>query len=252
MKISLCFSGGALRAAAQVGVLRFLEEQGVEIGAVSGSSAGAVVALLVAAGRGSGEIEGFLRTLRRRDLFRLGGRPGLFSLEGVREWLEKALGVLAYEDLAIPCYACVTELANARTHYLHSGDPIANVVASSALTPIFGPREVGGFLAIDGGFSDNLPVKPLLKHGFPVLALNVNPVAGEKPENFRSMLLKSLMIMLNSNIRPSRELSDAYLEITGVAGMGLFDFKKIDEALEAGYREIQDAWPELKKELGKR
>jgi len=249
MKIALCFSGGALRAAAQIGVLRFLEDEGVEIVAVSGSSAGAMVALFVAAGWKSAKIEAFLKKLRRRDLFRFDRHPGLFSLSGVERLLRRELGEARYEDLHLPCYTCVTELESARTRYLGSGDPVENVLASSSLTPLFSPRRIDGVWYIDGGFSDNLPVRPLKELGVPVLSLNVNPLEGGLPENFRSLLMRSLMIMLNSNIRPSRALSDAHLEIQGVAQMHLFDFTMLDEAIEAGYRETQEAWPELREKL---
>lgn len=250
MKIALTLSGGALRAAAQIGALRFLEDRGVEIAAVSGSSAGAVVALLLAVGWDTRRIEGFLRSLRKRDLFRLSRHPGIFSLAGVERLLRRELGPLDYGRLGIPCITCVTELESAHSRYLDSGDPIDNVLASSSLTPLFSPRQIDGVWYIDGGFSDNLPVRPLKELGLPVLSLNVNPVEGGVPESFRSLLLRSLMIMLNSNIRPSRELSDAHLEIVGVAQMHLFDFGKLDEALESGYRELEAAWPDLKQKLG--
>jgi NTE family protein len=249
MKIGLCFSGGALRAAAQIGALRWLEEAEIEIAAVSGSSAGAIVALLVAAGWESGRIETFLRSLRKRDLFRFSREPGLFSLRGVEKVLRRELGAIGYGSLAIPCYTCVTDLESARSRYLGTGDPVENVLASSSLTPLFSPRKIGERWYIDGGFSDNLPVLPLKEHGWPVLSLNVNPLEGGVPEDFRSLLMRSLMIMLNSNIRPSRELSDAHLEIAGVARMHLFDFSKLDEALEAGYRELRAAWPDLRQKL---
>jgi len=250
MKISLCFSGGALRAAAQIGALRWLEESGVEIASVSGSSAGGIVALMVAAGWESRRIETFLRSLRKRDLFRLSSDPGLFTLQGVERVLYRELGRIDYESLRIPCHTCVTELKTARSRYLDSGDPVANVLASSSLTPLFSPRQIDGVWYIDGGFSDNLPVRPLKIYGYPILSLNVNPVEGEVPTNFRSLLMRSLMIMLNSNIRPSRELSDAHLEIRGVAQMHLFDFSRLDDALEAGYREMRGAWPDLAQKLG--
>ena len=252
MKIGLCFSGGALRAAAQIGALRWLEEAEVEIAAVSGSSAGAMVAFLIAADWKSGEIEAFLRSLRKRDLFRLSREPGIFSLRGVERRLRESLGGLSYDDLRIPFHTCVTELESARSRYLDSGDPVANVLASSSLTPLFSPRQIDGVWYIDGGFSDNLPVQPLRQHGLPILSLNVNPLEGGVPEDFRSLLMRSLMIMLNSNIRPSRELSDAHLEIMGVGRMHLFDFSMLDEALEAGYREMREAWPDLRQKLERR
>ncbi|WP_292662772.1 patatin-like phospholipase family protein [Nitratifractor sp.] len=252
MKIALCLSGGALRAAAQIGALRFLEERGVRIAAVSGSSAGAVAALLLAAGWESRRIEGFLRSLRRRDLFRPERGPGIFGLGGVERLLRRELGELRYEALSIPCYSCLTELKTGKSCYLHSGDPIANVLASSSLTPLFGPREIDGVSFIDGGFSDNLPVMPLKAHSLPILSLDVNPLPAAMPTGFRDLLLHSVMIVLNRNIRPSLAMSDAALQFRSVAGMHLFDFRAAKEALRGGYREMEAAWPELERRLRER
>ncbi|WP_456429586.1 patatin-like phospholipase family protein [Nitratifractor sp.] len=252
MKIALCLSGGALRASAQIGALRFLEERGVRIGAVSGSSAGAVVALLLAAGWESRRIEDFLRSLRRRDLFRPERGPGIFGLGGVEKLLRSTLGELRYEELSIPCYSCVTELKTGKCRYLNAGDPIANVLASSSLTPLFGPRKIDGVSFIDGGFSDNLPVTPLKAHALPILSLDVNPLPTVMPGGFRDLLLHSVMIVLNRNIRPSLAMSDAYLQFRSVAGMHLFDFRAVGEALRGGYREIEAAWPGLERRLRER
>jgi NTE family protein len=146
----------------------------------------------------------------------------------------------------------VTELESARSRYLNTGDPIANALASCALTPLFSPRTIEGVRYIDGGFSDNLPVRPLRDRGLPVLSLNVNALSRKPLRSFRTLLRHSLMVMLNSNIRPSRELSDAYLEIQGVAEMSIFAFSELDDALEAGYREMRAAWPALRQKLERR
>ncbi|WP_456458289.1 patatin-like phospholipase family protein [Nitratifractor sp.] len=249
MRIALCLSGGALRAAAQIGALRFLEERGVRVEAVSGSSAGAVVALLLAAGWESRRIESFLRSLRRWDLFRPRRGPGIFGLGGVEALLRRELGELRYEALSIPCYSCVTELKTGKSRYLNAGDPIVNVLASSSLTPLFGPRKIDGVDCIDGGFSDNLPVTPLKAHSLPILSLDVNPLPTVTPRGFRDLLLHSVMIVLNHNIRPSLAMSDAHLQFRSVAGMHLFDFRAVEEALRGGYREIESAWPGLERRL---
>uniref|UniRef100_UPI0025E4BF42 patatin-like phospholipase family protein n=1 Tax=Nitratifractor sp. TaxID=2268144 RepID=UPI0025E4BF42 len=227
------------------------EEQGVEIGAVSGSSAGAMIALLIAAGWRSDQMEAFLHSLKKRQIFRLGRGPGIFSLEGVGTRLREALGPLEYGDLQIPCYSCVTDLQSARSRYLNSGDPIANVLASSSLTPLFHPRQIDQNWYIDGGFSDNLPVRPLLAHALPVLSINVNPLEAGVPDSFRSLLIRSILIMLNNNIRPSIGLAQAHLEVQGVATMHPFEFSKVDMALESGYLEMKKHWSSFEKKLQK-
>ena len=71
MKITLSLSGGGLRGAAHVGVIKFLEEQGVEVTAVAGSSAGAIVGLFLAAGHSSDEMYQFLKDLEKRESLKL-------------------------------------------------------------------------------------------------------------------------------------------------------------------------------------
>ncbi len=244
-KIAVAFSGGALRAAAHIGVIRFLEEKGVHIGAVSGSSAGAMIALFVAAGLSSDEMESFLFSIKKRDLFSLSRGTGFFSLKNIESMLRERLGVLDYEELDIPCFSCVTELNSAHTVYLDRGDPISNVIASSSLTPIFDPYEIDEVWYADGGFSDNLPVRPLLQYDMKTLAVNVNPLKDGVPDSFRSLTMRSILLMLHSNILPSVSLCDFFLEVVDVSDMNIFDFRSLEKAVEAGYDEMRSFWKNI-------
>lgn len=249
MKIALSFSGGGLRGAAHVGAIKFLEEQGVEITAVSGSSAGAMVALMLATGHSSDEIYVFLKNIEKQDLFKLSTKMGIFSLKNLEKKLYDFIGARRYDEMKIPLYTCVTDINSGESLYLNSGDPVANTIASSSLTPTFEAKEIEGKLYVDGGFSDNLPVRPLKESGEKVLAINVNPLTGGNPKGFKSLLIRSILIMLHANVRPSKKITDAYIDIEGVARMHLFNFKEIDGAYEAGYNEIKKKWNELKLKL---
>ncbi|MEA3418155.1 MAG: patatin-like phospholipase family protein [Campylobacterota bacterium] len=249
MRIALGFSGGGLRGAAHVGVIKFLEEQGVEITAVSGSSAGAVVALMLANGISSDDMYAFLKDIEKQDLFKLSTNPGLFSLKNLEKKLYDFIGVKRYNEMKIPLYTCVTDINSGESLYLNSGDPVANTIASSSLTPTYEAKEIEGKLYVDGGFSDNLPVRPLKALGEKVLAINVNPLTGGNPKGFKSLLVRSILIMLHANVRHSKKITDAYIDIEGVARMHLFNFKEIDGAYEAGYNELKEQWNELKQKL---
>jgi NTE family protein len=249
MRIALSFSGGGLRGAAHIGVLKFLEEEGVEISAVSGSSAGAMVALMVASGMNADQIYTFLKQIKQKDLFRLSTNPGLFTLKNLEDKLYELITARSYEEMHIPLYTCVTDINTAESIYLDSGDPIANTIASSSLTPIFEAKEIDGKQYADGGFSDNLPVSPLKMIGEKVLAINVNPLTGGNPKGFKSLLVRSILIMLHANVRPSQKITDAYIDIEGVARMHLFNFKEMDDAYRAGYGEMKEKWRELKEKL---
>ncbi|MEY3090011.1 MAG: hypothetical protein RL113_327 [Pseudomonadota bacterium] len=250
MKIALSLSGGGLRAAAHAGALKFLREQNVEIAAVSGSSAGAIVALMIANGESAENILDFLHDLSKKDLFRLTRNPGLFTLKKLEKKLKQHIGDKTYGQLQIPFYSCVTDINSGESVYLCDGDPILNTIASSSLTPIFEAKMLeNGKLYVDGGLSDNLPVTPLKTFQEKILAINVNPLVGGDPKGFKSLFIRTILIMLNANVKPAREIADGYLDIEGVARMQLFDFDEIDNAFRIGYETIAGQWDELKQKL---
>ena len=250
MKITLSLSGGGLRGAAHVGAIKFLEEQGVEVTAVSGSSAGAIVGLFLAVGFSSDEMLDFLTNLEKKELFVwANGDVGLFKMEKLEKKLEETLQVKSFDDLKIPFTICVTNIATGESEYIDKGNPIEYTVASSTITPLFRAKEIGNNAYIDGGFSNNLPVEPMKKYKEKNLAININPLRGEELDSFKSLMIRSILIMIRSNSMPAKKLTDAFYEVKGVANMHLFDFSEIESAYEAGYNELKEQWDELSKKL---
>ncbi len=250
MKITLSLSGGGLRGAAHVGAIRFLEEQGVEVTAVAGSSAGAIVGLFLASGLKSDEMLDFLKSLEKKELFAwASGAIGIFKMERFEKKLSEQLGVENYSDLKIPLYTCVTDIDTGDAHYINSGNPISYTIASSSITPLFSAKKIGAYSFIDGGFSDNLPVKPLKSYYEKSLAININPLIKEDISTFKSLAIRSILIMIRSNSMPSKKLADAFLEVKGVAKMHLFNFDEIEMAYMAGYNEIKEQWDVLSQKL---
>jgi len=251
MKITLSLSGGGLRGAAHIGVIKFLEEQGVEVTAVAGSSAGAIVGLFLSAGLKSDKMLDFLKNLERKELFVWAtASVGVFSMKRLETKLHDIVNIQSYDALKIPFYTCVTDIDTGEHCYINQGNPIAYTIASSTITPLFEAKNIGEHWYIDGGFSDNLPVKPLKKYKEKNLAININPLRGERLNSFKSLLIRSILIMIRSNSISAKKLSDAYFEIKGVTNMHLFDFSEIDMAYQAGYNEIKEHWGELSEKLG--
>ncbi len=250
MKITLSLSGGGLRGAAHVGAIKFLEEQGVEVTAVSGSSAGAIVGLFLAAGLKSDDMLEFLKSLEKKELFAwASGDIGLFKMERLENKLHETLNIKDYSELKIPLHTCVTNIDTGEPSYINSGDVVAYTIASSTITPLFAAKIIGENAYIDGGFSDNLPVKPLQTYNEKSLAININPLRGEELSTFKSLTIRSILIMIRSNSIPAKKLADAFFEVKGVANMHLFNFYEIDMAYEAGYSELKEQWEKLSKKL---
>src|SRR5512146_2985924 len=124
--IVLALGGGGARGMAHIGVLRFLENQGFRIRAVAGTSIGAVIAALYAAGLPPGELE---RRLAGIEPARLYGRllsdgAGLLSLRELAAWLSEQLGEVHFEELKLPCAVVAVDLHSRLPIFLRQGSVV--------------------------------------------------------------------------------------------------------------------------------
>ena len=146
---------------AHIGIIRELMAQGVAIDVVAGTSIGAVVGACHAAGR-LDALESFARRLNRRRVFAmmdlsLGG-SALIGGTRLRRRLERELGDLRIEQLALPFAAVATELGSGREVCIGSGDVVDAVRASYALPGIFEPLLIDRRWLFDGAMSNPVPV----------------------------------------------------------------------------------------------
>ncbi|NQD38966.1 BamA/TamA family outer membrane protein [Permianibacter sp. IMCC34836] len=193
-KVGLALSGGGARGAAHVGVLKQLEAHGIPIDCIAGTSMGAVVGGLYAAGYSVDEIDSIYRQLdwssgfrdkpQRGDLsFRrkqddrrylvdldIGFRNGEFRLprgllEGqnlklvLKTLTRRAATVHDFDHLAVPFRAVAADLETGESVPLGSGDLADAIHASMAIPGVYDPVEHDGRLLVDGGVADNLPVQ---------------------------------------------------------------------------------------------
>ena len=151
---TLAMSSGFFGFFAHAGVISVLEEEGLVPARLCGSSAGALVGGLWAAGLPAQRIRAELLALRREHFW--DPRPGLGVLRGAlfRARLEAALPVRTFEALPRPLAVSAFDLAARRTAVLRSGALAPALHASCALPLLFQPVRVGGRLYLDGGVLD--------------------------------------------------------------------------------------------------
>jgi predicted acylesterase/phospholipase RssA len=180
--LHVSFSGGEARGYAHVGALYAIERLGLRIAEVSGTSIGALVAALVAAGFSAADVARVGCTLRRRDVFRLAwpdlrslmriGRPdlargpGLWTLAPYERTVDALLRGARFSDLAVPCAIQATDLRDARpVHFrreTHPDLPVARAVAAAAALPgLMRPVAWAGRLFADGGAYVRLRAVPI-------------------------------------------------------------------------------------------
>ncbi|MCB8945837.1 MAG: patatin-like phospholipase family protein [Ardenticatenaceae bacterium] len=158
-RVGLALGGGSVRGFAHFGVLTVLEEANIPIDIVAGTSAGAIIGALYAAGMSLNQIE----TAAEQMSWRNNTRPilstdGLLTLDPMAVWLKEMLGDLHFEDLALPFACAATDLQTGEPVVLASG-PLASAVQASCSVPgIITPVRRNGRLLCDGGITNNVPV----------------------------------------------------------------------------------------------
>ena len=163
-KIGLALSCGGARGLAHVGVIQVLEEEGIPISAIAGTSMGAYIGALWAAGLNGTKLEALAREIKdRKTLLRLldprfPPSEGLIRGDKIRKHLERSLGGLSFSDLATPLLVIATDLDDLSAHVFDSGSVATAVHASSAIPGVCVPVRLNGRRYVDGGACEPLPV----------------------------------------------------------------------------------------------
>ncbi len=236
-KLGLALGGGAARGFAHLGVLKVLEEVGVVAEYVAGTSAGALVGALYAAGYSYRDILDTADGLNWGQL----GKPavptmGLLNPEPLEELVDELVEGADIEDLPIPFCAVVTDLVTASEVRLTKGKVSKAVRASCSVPGVFVPLEYDGMVLVDGGLTNNLPSEAARELGADwVVAVDLNEglAEGKVPNNIIDVITMSLMITFNrSNVR-GYSGSDMIIR-PALADFSYQDMNRRDELVAAG------------------
>jgi NTE family protein len=189
-RVALALGGGAAKGLAHVGVLKALEEDGVEVAAIAGTSMGSIVGALYARGMSGVEMEAFFASI---DWSRL-GRIMLRSPGGsaFHDLLRETLGNDPIEDLDLHFAAVCCNISDGEEVVLRRGGLADAVLASSAIPGILPPSVIDGATLVDGAMVTPVPVAPAaVMASDPVLAVNVlrPPSAGHSQKTVITRIL---------------------------------------------------------------
>jgi NTE family protein len=176
--IALALGGGCARGWAHIGALRALDEAGIEVSMIAGTSVGALVGGCYLAGK-LDELEEFARSLTRRRIFGLldisFGGGGLFGGMKLDARLREHLTGVRFEDLPKPFICVASEIRTGHEIWLSSGSLITAMRASYALPGVFEPVTCNKRVLVDGALVNPVPVSVCRAHEQPlVVAVNVS------------------------------------------------------------------------------
>lgn len=161
-KIGLALGSGAARGMAHIGVLKVLEQEQIPISAVSGTSIGALIGALYAAGVPVSEMEEIAKSVDWKKIARwVDPRvpvSGLIDGKRITRFFEELLPVRNFSDLKIPLAMLATDVETGESIVLKQGDLLTALRASIAFPGIFTPVNIGNRFLVDGGLCHPVPV----------------------------------------------------------------------------------------------
>lgn len=161
-RIALALGSGAARGLAHIGVLKVLENEGIPVDLIAGTSIGAAVGALYAAGVSARRLEKTMRELDWRALARLIDptlpTSGLIDGKRVATFVGELLPVATFEELRIPLAITATDVETGEEMIIRKGNLLEGLRASIAFPGIFTPVAFGERFLVDGGLTNPVPV----------------------------------------------------------------------------------------------
>lgn len=250
--IGVALGGGFARGIAHIGVLKVLEEEGIPIRIVAGTSVGALIGACYCSGLSVDELEQVAGNCRFTTFARWTlSRCGFASNDRMISFLTRTLKTKTFEDLRVPLAVTATDFNTGEGVVFHSGSIVDPVRASCAYPGMFLPVEIGGRYLVDGMLSHPVPTRPLRDMGANrVLAVHLKGTwtTGGPPRHLFDVIGQSFAIAQNAMSGVWRSAADLIVE-PDVAGFGYDDFKRAAELIQVGEKAMRAALPEVRKWL---
>ncbi|TPP11035.1 patatin-like phospholipase family protein [Rhizobium glycinendophyticum] len=273
-RVALALGGGAARGWAHIGVLRALEEEGIEVGMIAGTSIGALVGGCYLAGK-LDELEAFARSLTMRRIASLLdltiGGGGLLGGMRLTKRMQEHLEGLTVEQLPKPFVAVASELNSGHEVWIDGGNLITALRASYALPGIFEPVRCNNRTLIDGALVNPVPVSVCRAYEQPlVMAVNLHydlygrsavvkhkaSAPADQPQETQApnkvgltgVMVQAFNIIQDriSRARLAGDPPDLALH-PRLSDIGLSEFHRAGEAIERGYEETKARVTEIRR-----
>ncbi|WP_305070091.1 patatin-like phospholipase family protein [Flaviramulus sp. BrNp1-15] len=239
MNIGLVLSGGGMRGAAHIGVIKALEEHDIYPTHIAGTSAGAIVGALYAYGYKWQDILKFFKGIQILDIKKYAlNKPGFIDAEKFYSNFKTYLKEDDFNALKKYLIITATDIINGNLETFHEGELIKPLLASAAFPGVFAPVKFNNSYYIDGGSLNNFPVNLLKSKCDSIIGVNVN--------SFNTITIKDLKhsynvveraFKLKSIKEDSEKFKDCDLFISPkeLSKYGTFDKKYLDQIFKIGY-----------------
>lgn len=270
LKVGLVLSGGGAKGIVHIGVLQAIEEAGLRIDYISGTSMGSLVGGLYAIGYTSDQLLEIARSSNWQELFNekvnrryisnyekdfdsrtivtfpLSGREvnlpiGVISGQNVYSLLSElswaVQGTENFDEFPIPFASIATDLETGEAKVFRSGYLPDAIRASISVPSIMIPHKIGEKLYIDGGLARNLPVEDVIEMGANfVIAVDVSrPLSDlDQLSNFTSIMNQAVGFRIYEKNLDQIELADMVIQPEEIGRFSMADFDQTEELIKIG------------------
>lgn len=240
-KVGVSLAGGAALGYAHLGFLQAMDEAGIKPDCLVGTSMGAIIGMLYAAGNSPEDI---LQFIKDEEMDRLTGvvlfswhkKGGLISTNHIQKTLLKYVPHNSFDSLKCSFYCCSFNMDSLKPVYKGSGgDLVKYVMASSAVPVVFSPVWIDSCPHVDGGIYDNMPIQPLLDEQCDIRIGSL--LLLEKPQPKRDVVSLWLRSLFSIPALNSFQHADLFTDVIKIDPQDywLLDFKYVDELYQIGY-----------------
>jgi len=272
-KIGLSLAGGGAKGFSHVGVLKVLDSLGVKIDYISGTSMGAIVGGLYAAGYSGKEIEkivmdtdfySLIRDPKSRKestffnksvdkyLLSIPIKRGKINLPSsissgqknvylLKELFRNVSTIEDFSKLPIPFMCVATNLESGNMKIFEKGDLVQSIMASSAFPSLMDPVKIGDSIYIDGAMTVNYPSKPLKDKGIDIVIgvdLNQDLSKREDLNNIIAILNQVIDFGIQKDTKRQYKYTDINIK-PNLIGMSATSYDEKKKILDSGYIEGQ-------------
>jgi len=264
-KVGLALGSGAAKGLAHIGVLAGLQEQGIQINMIAGTSIGSLVGALYANGMDIDQIRNLAIDLGSKRFSFLADpalpRSGLIRGLRIKNMLRSAVGNIEFSDLEIPFACSATDIDSSQEVVISQGLVREGVMASCSIPILLPPTKFGGRYLVDGELLDPVPVRVLKEMGADfIIAVNVLPAGWEKlseasqentepkEPNILSIAIQMVNIMSCQSLKSSLVGADVIIE-PQVTHIRWGDFHRAPECILQGELAARGSVQEIKRQL---
>ena len=253
IEVALVLGGGAFHGLAHAGVIKVLEDAGIPIDLIVGTSAGSMVGAMYADKPHIDSLIPLFKSTTAKDVFDFSlfrSRVGFVSGKRLQNYLSKNLTVTQIEDTKIPFVAVTTDIERGVSTPLKAGPIAASVNASCAIPGIFEPVKMYGTTFVDGGIINNVAVD-IAKEYNPKYVIAVSIMSFDTTLNLKDrekVILRAYHVAMHVHTVEGLRLANIVIA-PDLQGIPLMTGKDNEKMFKLGIDAAKEMLPQIKKEL---